>query len=103
MRQDYESLQRWFADNGDYTHNLNYDLNKDSVIIDLGAYRGLWIDEILKKTNSEIPTILLVEPVPEFQEFLIHKYKDYEYIKVINSGVSTDSNITTKILYVSND
>ena len=103
MRQDITSLNKWFNDNGDYTHNINYELNDDSVVIDLGGYYGLWIDEILKKNNPHIPNIILVEPVPEFYNHLVKKYKNYEKIKVINVGVSTDKNETTKSLYVSND
>jgi FkbM family methyltransferase len=103
MRQDITSLNRWFADNGDYTHNINYELNNDSIVIDLGGYYGLWIDEILKKNNPYIPNIILVEPVPEFYNHLVGKYENYEKIKVINAGVSTDKNEVTKTLYISND
>jgi FkbM family methyltransferase len=103
MRQDITSLNRWFADNGDYTHNINYELNNDSIVIDLGGYYGLWIDEILKKNNPYIPNIILVEPVPEFYNNLVGKYENYEKIKVINAGVSTDKNEVTKTLYISND
>lgn len=103
MRQDITSLNKWFNDNGDYTHNINYELNDDSVVIDLGGYYGLWIDEILKKNNPHIPNIILVEPVPEFYNHLVKKYENYEKIKVMNVGVSTDKNETTKSLYVSND
>ena len=54
MRQDITSLNKWFNDNGDYTHNINYELNDDSVVIDLGGYYGLWIDEILKKNTDKL-------------------------------------------------
>ena len=103
MRQDITSLNRWFADNGDYTHNINYELNNNSIVIDLGGYYGLWIDEILKKNNPHIPNIILVEPVPEFYNHLVGKYENYKKIKVINAGVSTDKNEVTKTLYISND
>ena len=103
MRQDRTSLNQWFTDNGDYTHNINYELNNDSVVIDLGGYLGLWVDEILKKNNPNIPNILLVEPVPEFYNHLVTKYQNYEKIKVINFGVSTDKNESNKTLYVSDD
>jgi FkbM family methyltransferase len=103
MKQDITSLNRWFADNGDYTHNINYELNNDSVIIDLGGYHGLWVDEILKKNTPHIPNIILVEPVPEFYNHLVTKYKNYEKIKIMNVGVSTDENSTTKNLYLSKD
>jgi FkbM family methyltransferase len=103
MRQDITSLNRWFADNGDYTHNINYELNNQSVVIDLGGYLGLWVDEILKKNNPCVPNIILVEPVHEFYNHLVTKYENYEKIKVMNVGVSTDKNEITKNLYVSND
>lgn len=103
MRQDITSLNKWFEDNGDYTHNINYDLNNNSVVIDLGGYHGLWVDEILKKNNPNIPNIILVEPVPEFYNHLVTKYENNEKIKVMNVGVSTDNNETTKSLYLSND
>lgn len=103
MRQDIISLNKWFADNGDYTHNINYELNDNSVVIDLGGYHGLWIDEILKKNSPQIPNILLVEPVPEFYNHLVKKFENQEKIKVVNVGVSTNKDETTKTLYISND
>ena len=103
MKQDITSLHRWFADNGDYTHNINYTLNNDSIVIDLGGYHGLWVDEILKKNAPNIPNIILVEPVPEYYNHLVTKYKNHEKIKVMNVGVSTDGNNSTKTLYISND
>lgn len=103
IRQDIGSLNQWFADNGDYTNNINYELNNDSVVIDLGGYHGLWIDEILKKNNPNIPNIILVEPVPEFYNHLVIKYENCKKIKVMNVGVSTDKNEATKTLYVSSD
>jgi FkbM family methyltransferase len=103
MRQDIESLTRWFSDKGDYTHNLNYDLNENSTVIDLGGFKGLWIDEILKKLNPIVPNIILVEPVPEFYNYLVEKFKTHKKIKVINCGVSTDGNEHVKNLYISTD
>jgi FkbM family methyltransferase len=103
MRQDIGSLNKWFADKGDYTHNINYELDNDSIVIDLGGYHGLWIDEILKKNNPHIPKIILVEPVPEYYNHLVKKYENYEKIKVMNVGVSTDKNEISKTLYVSSD
>jgi FkbM family methyltransferase len=103
MRQDITSLNKWFGDNGDYTHNINYELNNNSIVIDLGGYYGLWIDEILKKNNPYVPNIILVEPVPDFYNHLVTKYENYKKIKVMNVGVSTDKNEATKSLYLSND
>lgn len=45
---------RWFADFGDSTHRLNYDLNKDSVYIDVGAYIGDFAKKIHDKFNCRV-------------------------------------------------
>ena len=42
-------IQRWFNDMGDYTHILNYDLNENSNVIDLGGYTGVWSELIIEK------------------------------------------------------
>ncbi len=103
MRQDFNFLQKWFSDRGDYTHNLNYELDENSIIIDLGGYKGIWISEILKKLNPVIPNILLVEPIPEFYNQLITKFKGFEKINIINVGVSINEKEENKKIYVSND
>ena len=41
MHLNSESLGKWFADQGDYTHNINYDLDENSIVIDLGGYKRL--------------------------------------------------------------
>ena len=33
-------VDRWFADRGDQTLRLDYDLNENSVVLDLGGYHG---------------------------------------------------------------
>jgi len=46
---DHESLQRWFRDNGDRTHRINYDLDRDSIVFDLGGFEGSWSADIFEK------------------------------------------------------
>lgn len=41
-----EQLLKWQKDNGNHTHNLNYKLNADSIVIDLGGYEGIWGQKI---------------------------------------------------------
>ena len=74
MRQDIGSLNRWFADKGDYTHNINYELDNDSIVIDLGGYHGLWTKKISQKFNCNILTI---EPIPEFYNKMINEFDYY--------------------------
>ena len=47
-------FQRWFADNGDRTHRLNYDLNSNSVVFDVGGYKGDFAFSIYEKLIKKI-------------------------------------------------
>jgi len=61
---------QWRAENGDNTYRINYNLNNESVIVDLGARHGDWSDLIKQKYN---PKIYCFEVVPEFCNQLKHK------------------------------
>lgn len=58
-----DEIKRWFADQGDQTHRLNYNLNESSVVVDLGGYEGKWADNVYSKYNC---TVHVFEPVESF-------------------------------------
>ncbi len=59
----------WFRDNGDKTLRLNYDLNQNSVVIDLGGYEGQWSSDLFSKYCCNI---YIFEPYQEY----VSKIKD---------------------------
>jgi len=91
-------FSKWFSDNGDYTHNLNYDLNENSVIIDLGGYKGIWAEQIFNKYNSNI---YIIEPLTEFYDFMNEKFKTNHKFHLLNVGIS--SNNKKGIIYTNGD
>ena len=42
MFDNSKQVERWFADDGDNTLRLNYPLDENSVVFDVGAYKGAW-------------------------------------------------------------
>ena len=61
----------WMSVRGDSTYRVNYDdLNQNSVVVDLGARHGNWVDLIKDKYN---PKIYCFEIVNEFCNQLIDK------------------------------
>lgn len=54
---------QWRKENGDNTYRINYNLNNDSVVVDLGARHGDWAVLIRNKYN---PKIYCFEVVPQF-------------------------------------
>jgi FkbM family methyltransferase len=93
-----ESNVKWFADNGNYTHAINYDINENSMVIDIGGYMGLWVDLIIDKYN---PYITIVEPIKEFYNELIKKFINNPKVKVLNYGISNVNKID--YLYLNGD
>jgi len=85
---DEKSLNRWFGDNGDITHRVNYNLNQDSIVFDLGGYIGEWSDIIQKKYNSKI---YIFEPVFKHFSELEKKFEHKENIKIYNFGLSNQT------------
>lgn len=85
---DKESLEKWFTDEGDKTHRLNYDLNEDSFVIDLGGYVGEWSEQIYNKYNCNI---YIFEPVKEYYDELLKKFNGNKKIKIFNFGLSNKS------------
>jgi hypothetical protein len=58
-------VRGWYADPTHVTRLTDFDLNAESLVLDVGGYRGDWALEILCKYGSRIEVF---EPVPEFYE-----------------------------------
>lgn len=68
-----QRVKPWFAADGDSTLRLNYDeLNKDSVIVDLGGYKGQWAGDIFSKYQCNV---FVFEPLEQFFKFIKDRYK----------------------------
>lgn len=57
---DAGELARWFADDGDNTHRVSYDLGQDSLVLDLGGYHGDWARAIHSRYHC---VVHVFEPV----------------------------------------
>jgi len=81
---DYDSLQKWFGDNGDKTHRLNYELNEDSVVFDLGGFEGGWSADIVEKFNCNV---YIFEPVQVYYEKIVDRFKSNSKVRAFNIGL----------------
>ncbi len=78
-------VDKWNAAKGDIILRLEDPLNKDSVVFDVGAYKGSWSDAIYRQYE---PNIYLFEPVKEQSTLLLSKYKNSPRIKVFSFGLA---------------
>jgi FkbM family methyltransferase len=85
MRQQ---LQEWRQSGGDSIHRVNYDLSKDSLVFDIGGFKGEWSHTISKKYNCDI---YIFEPVKTFFDQIKNKFKDNKKIKVYNLGLYSET------------
>lgn len=57
---DLNEHAKWLSDDGDLTHLLNYPLDSNSVVMDIGGFKGAWANQILEKYNSNL---YIIEPI----------------------------------------
>ncbi len=75
----------WFKEDGDKTHRLNYDLNQDAVVIDLGGYEGQWAADIFCKYACRIH---IFEPFREFANNIQERFKKNPKVSIYPYGLS---------------
>jgi hypothetical protein len=92
IQWDEASLNQWKQDNGDNTHNLNWDLNCDSIVLDIGSYKGQWLQTICNKYNCYG---IGCEPTQE--AFLESFSKISDKISFINCGVTVEESSDIKM------
>lgn len=75
----------WFRVRGDRTLRLDYDLNADSVVFDLGGYEGQWTSDVFSRYCCRIDVF---EPVTGFAANIAERFRRNPKIKVHPFGLS---------------
>lgn len=89
-----KKVNEWFSIDGDYTLRLLYsDLNEDSLVFDLGGYKGQWSSDIYAIYNCNI---YIFEPVKDFFYHIENRFNKNNKITAYNFGLS-NSNRKVKI------
>jgi FkbM family methyltransferase len=88
MTEQVNKVNTWYELNCNEILKLNHNLDENSIIFDIGGYKGLASEMIYNKFNCYI---YIFEPIYEFYEILQNKFKDIKKIKVFNFGLSNDN------------
>jgi FkbM family methyltransferase len=91
-------IKKWVQDRGDDTHIINHNLNQDSVVIDLGGYKGLWAKQMIKKYN---PYVYIIEPINEYYHSLVDTFKDNKKVHILNVAVGIEDK--DGVIYLNGD
>ncbi len=81
---NWDAHNRWNDVRGDDIHRLNYPLNENSIVFDIGGYEGSWSQKIFDKYQ---PNIYIFEPVKSFYNIIKNKFKDNEKVKIFHFGL----------------
>jgi FkbM family methyltransferase len=85
---------QWFKDDGDNTHRLNYDLNENSIVFDLGGFEGWFTEQI---DNEYHCRIFCFEPINEY--FLKIKNKFNSNLNILTFPFAISNTIGIKKIY----
>ena len=78
-------IRRWRRDRGDETLRLDYPLDAESTVVDLGGYEGAWSDSIFSRYGC---TIHVFEPVPAFASEIETRFSGNSRVTVHEFGLS---------------
>ena len=92
-----QRVKGWFAVNGDKTLRLDYDLNENSIVFDMGGYEGQWASDMYAKYNCQV---FVFEPFPKFAAEIRNRFAKNNHIKVFEFGLGGQDE---KIKIFSND
>jgi FkbM family methyltransferase len=81
----HAEVTRWIADKGDTTLRLNYPLNPDSVVFDLGGYEGWFAARIFGKYLSKV---YVFEPYAKYCEDIRDRFLHNPNIFVFPFGLA---------------
>jgi len=89
--KDYGVIERtkWYREKGDEKLRLNYKLNEQSTVFDIGGYIGDFANLIYEKYKCNI---YIFEPSPSFYKICLKRFKNNKKIFCFNYGLSDSEN-----------
>jgi FkbM family methyltransferase len=81
-------MTQWYVDRGDETLRLDYPLTPESIVFDLGGYKGDFAADIYEKHKCNV---YVFEPVQRFYSACIDRFRGNEKIKCFNYGLSNEN------------
>ena len=81
-------VERWVEDRCEFKERLDYDLDGDSVVLDVGGFLGDWAASIYCRYGSNVH---IFEPVDAFTRSISDRFKGNQKLKVYSYGLGGSS------------
>lgn len=82
------NVNKWFLIEWDKKYIINHNLTEESIVFEVGWYTWVFSDHIIDKYNCYM---YIFEPVKDFYDILIEKYKDNPKIKIYQFWLSNQT------------
>jgi FkbM family methyltransferase len=97
LSKEEKRILPWNQVQGDETYRVDYDLNENSIVFDLGGYKGDWTSDIYSRYCCHI---YVFEPVKFYADNIKKRYAKNLKIAVYDFGLSEESREDS--IYVNN-
>jgi len=77
-------IAKWRTDGGDYKLRFNYNLDKNSFVMDLGGYQGQWASDLFARYEC---CIAVFEPISTFAREIRERFHKNNKIEVFQYGL----------------
>lgn len=77
-------VRSWFAQEGDKTFRMDYALNEQSVVLDVGGYHGEFAQAIFDRYGCNV---YVFEPHPEYAAGISDRFADNPKVRVFSFGL----------------
>lgn len=92
------SVKDYFRNGGDIKYRFTHKLDENSLVFDIGGYKGDWTYKMSSIYNCNF---IIFEPVETYFNIIKKRFKDNPKVEACNIGLS---NITTELdIYLSED
>ena len=81
---------KWFAIKGDQTLRLEYPLTHDSLVFDVGGYKGDWASDIRQRCGC---SLFVFEPVRQYAETIKERFKSDPHVHVFAYGLGAGNRV----------
>lgn len=92
------TVRKWYKDNAEWTLRYDYCLDENSLVLDLGGYKGDFTKEIVDRYHCKV---MIFEPVPEFANNIKTRFINESKVSVYTFGLEDIDSIET--LYLSDN
>jgi FkbM family methyltransferase len=85
-------LQAWRHADGDGMLRLDYDLGRDSIVVDVGGYRGQWASDIVAMYGCRVHVF---EPVAQLAAAIERRFQRQPLVTLHPVGLAAEDGVAT--------